>query len=1048
MNHILNLDNQAAELHEIFKKLQSSNALLFLGAGASVTEKRYLSKEIIELYESYLGKNIQEKNITRFVDILSADSSFSRSHFDTFVASLLYKLEITEAHKILAGIPWREIITTNYDLLVERAFDVVGDSYNKVYDLKVIRNTKQFNYKEANAEVKYIKLHGCLQDKSQYPFAFSTDDFNNLKSFYRLVLHELKNISPEIMFISIGYSYADEFGKELLEKFDSYNYRDKRWIINVDPFPNEGALPFYSKNKICIIKSSFQDFFLRYQKWEAEHHELISRKKGLSISDSKNQFITIPAKLLLNLDGIVKQLNSQTKDTYIKDADFYKGEEPTFNIITRGVDVIKNKQILQNKQKIDEKLQGLKSTFIPIFFVTGEFGIGKSTFTMRMIYELEKDLERDLVAFEIIDFNRLKKEWIIELINISKAKNLVIFCDEIEIESYFKSLLDLQRDLSIEQFQDCCVFFIVPIRENILEKFRLNRNIPESAILQVTGKLEKTEIEDLLEKLKSTELITFRDANEKNILVRKIQKEYDSDSFIALMELITSGKHQTDLLSSYHQLSNETKRAFLYTALLHKHRLLMPAGWLKQNIDMDWDEFSERVIKAEGKGILLQEIHASHGTQPDLYFKTKHPLIASKLVDYFLPNKDRQFSFYDRMMKSVEPGNTSSYLVNNLLKSFIKNGEYSDIQMNKLFDSAYTKLSDDPYFLFNYAINLQFRNTKRHLQKALDLLIYAESLLENRNHRFIHRRAVINSELAKVSYESDRDQHMTSFYLDEATDLFITKRLMDPFSAYSYVDFIKTIIWDLEHFQYDKEDQAAKMIYVEELFDLANRTVTDGIERIYFLQNVYANYLKGVTDAKDYREYLLEMHSDLQLRPYACILLYNHYYIHQNYKECVRISDEMEYYQDNFEITKFLLKYYGRFLYNPNTRIKFLQLVKQNPHLEKDNPLRFNYFNFIAESYNHNFYDGKSFLRNIQNNINNLNPEYRSEWLDSEGNEVVFDAKVVKNSNERFKAIKIMSVQQTFRLMKGSYDAYTVGSNVKAKLHFYLYGIMAEIIES
>ena len=59
-----------------------------------------------------------------------------------------------------------------------------------------------------------------------------------------------------------------------------------------------------------------------------------------------------------------------------------------------------------------------------------------------------------------------------------KAKNFIFFCDEIEIESYFKSLIEIQRDISIEQFQDCNIFFIAPIRENILEKFKLNRIVP------------------------------------------------------------------------------------------------------------------------------------------------------------------------------------------------------------------------------------------------------------------------------------------------------------------------------------------------------------------------------------------------------------------------------------------------------------------------------------------------------------------------------------------------------------------------------------------
>jgi hypothetical protein len=58
MEHILDIDKQAEELNEIFLKIKESNTILFLGAGASVGEKRYLSKEVIEYYESAIGKKI------------------------------------------------------------------------------------------------------------------------------------------------------------------------------------------------------------------------------------------------------------------------------------------------------------------------------------------------------------------------------------------------------------------------------------------------------------------------------------------------------------------------------------------------------------------------------------------------------------------------------------------------------------------------------------------------------------------------------------------------------------------------------------------------------------------------------------------------------------------------------------------------------------------------------------------------------------------------------------------------------------------------------
>ncbi|QJB38785.1 SIR2 family protein [Chitinophaga oryzae] len=1047
MEHILDIANQQDQLFALFKKLQESNTILLLGAGASVTEKKYLSNEVIQYYQAEIGKDLNEPDVTKFVDLLSADDTFSRKHFDSFVSGLLKKLKVTEAHKILASIPWREIITTNYDLLVEQAYDEISGSSQKIYDLLTIRNAKQYNRRISNTEVKYIKLNGCMADMGLYPFAFSTEDFNKLKPFYKLVLNDLKNLSADIAFLSMGYSYKDKFGTDLLAKFDSYNYREKKWMYNVDPYPNEAALSYFTQNKVCIIKCTFQEFFLKYREWESHHQETLVKKRGLSITNSQDHYITLPAKLLLNIDGIVRQLNTHTKDMFVKDAEFYKGEEPTYNLITRDVDVIKRKQIDDCLEQIKSTINKNHATFLPLFFITGEFGIGKSTFALRLIYEFQKQESFDTIAFEILDFNKVKKDHLKELIELCKAKTYILYCDEVEIESHYKSLLELQRELSIEQFQDCSIFFVVPIRENILEKYKLSRTVPRAYQLKINGQLVTSEIDDLVTKLNNANLITFRDALEKRQLITKIENEYDSDSFIMLMELITSGRHEADLIQSYNELTKDTQKAFLYTALLHRHKLLMPANWLKQNISMSWDDFTEKVIKAEGKGLLIQvENKNSYGVNPSLFFRTKHPLIAEKLVERFLPNKDKQYEFYDRMLKTIEPGQTNSYLANDLLKSFVRNESYNDYQIDKLYDAAYTRLSDDPYFLLNFATNLQRRKNEADLKRALELLVYAESKLEWRNHRFIHRRGVISFELAKMCFE-DGDMSYATFYINEAKELFEAKQLLDPFSSYSYVDYIKMLIWKLQVLDFDESDKMLILIQIEELLEIAYKTVTYGLDRIDKIKSIYSAHLEEVLSNSDYKEYLDSLYSDFHLKPYACILLYNYHLKKNQQEECERYLNELEYYQENFEVVKFLFKYYGNMLHIPNIRIKFLRLSSTNPGLEKENPLRFNYFNFIAETYNHHFHEGKGYLNNIQSKFFNLNPEFRLTWNDPDGAPLLFEAKIVRNHGEKYKAIKISSIQQTIKLVKGDYKNYNPGDFVRVKINFFLYGLMAEILD-
>lgn len=133
---------------------------------------------------------------------------------------------------------------------------------------------------------------------------------------------------------------------------------------------------------------------------------------------------------------------------------------------------------------------------------------------------------------------------------------------EIEIDSYYKSLIELRNELSIEQFQHSNVFLIAPIRANILAKHKQTRNVSNTYDLNLQCAFEESEVDELLEKLKQAELIKFRDLNEKTQIKKKVLKEYNADSFISLMSLITSGKHEADLISCYNDYQNMQKKHF------------------------------------------------------------------------------------------------------------------------------------------------------------------------------------------------------------------------------------------------------------------------------------------------------------------------------------------------------------------------------------------------------------------------------------------------------------------------------------------------------
>ena len=1047
MEHIINLDKNQEILDNLFKKIAEGNVILFLGAGASIANKKYLSAHLIAYYEAKKSVSYGIENITEFVDTLSVNNTFSRSQFDTIVTDALRDLQVQDTHRTIASIPWRQIITTNYDLLIEKANEEVVRISSDVKEIVPIKSIKQFNDKYiACNEIKYIKLNGCISDKSAYPLVFSTKDFEKAIPFYKAITNQLKEPSPNIEFLFVGYSFSDSFAQQFFNRFDKG--REKRWIYSIDPFVNDIKLPYYKEKRISIIKTTSDDFFKRYNNWIEKNAELKGKTlKVNQLKDSRNNPIIIPFQLRQKFHNVIEQLNNDSKE-YIKAQEFYLGEEPNYNVIRKGYDVVKKGKIEEVKKIIIDKINNNDNYLFPFFFLEGNFGTGKTTFTYRLIYELINNTENfNAIAFEIKDFENFKVKDFSTIVQKLKCEYVILYSNYTEQSSIYKSFIQLRADISMRQ-DDIHYIFIQSIRENISSVFR--KQIPQKNIctINIDAPLNLEEATDFVEKLEDVRLLTWRDNKEKNQIIKTINDKYNGDSFLSLLALVDNGKHVEDLKDAYRQLTDVCKEAFLYTALIHRYNLSMPASLLKDLISMDWDNFMANVVKIEGKGILIQENVDSNGLDPDLYFKTKHSLIADKLITEIIYQKQKRYDkYYKKLFIKIHNSDKYCKLAINLLKCLEQNREFTQEQINKLYDLAYANLSDNPYYILRYAINLQNRGSKADIEKAIEHLIYAESLLDKKNHKFIHRRGVLNAKLAELWFKEEKELYKTLDYLQEAKELYYAKQTYDPCSHYSYYDLLMLLIWELRHINLTKEELLILQIQIEGQFEQAYKSITDGIDRITQLEYIYKLELKKNTsnDSSDYIDYLQELYEEEQLRPYACILLYNYYEKMNDTIRMLDYFDELESYLDNDEVAKFLFKHYGNQLNYVDYRLKFFDLVKRIEYLEDS--LMYNYYMYIAESYNTNFQYGREFLNNIENKYLYLNPEYQQEWKESDSDNSRFFEGVIRKNDKGFLVFKATDLQSSFQIIKKKSIEVKDGIRVKATLTFLLNGIRAIIME-
>ena len=1051
--HLLDpLNKDYSRLSEIYEKVSSKNAVALLGAGASVTDKEFLSSTLINLYQAKIHKDFGTIDIIKFVDILQATQGLRRGDFDKFVVDRLMTLTPNEGHSIFVTIPWKQVITTNYDTLIEEASTIAIRDGKTHFNLKTIKNKIQLEQQSTNNEIVYIKLNGCKTDLSLYPLVFSTEDFAKQNSYYKKVLSPFKQFSNEITYISFGYSFTDSFAEKLLEKLIDNDYRQKRLVYCVDPHVNEDKLNYFESQNISIVKMSFEDFFVNYNKWFANNNKNYLQNLQ-RFTNPDNSKIKIDASSRLYLDNSIVQLKDDNRTSAkVKKIDFYIGEEPTYQVILDEFDVVKQLELNNLLALITKSYEDHTKTSVPkLILINGDFGSGKTTFTLRAIKEYLKG-SSNAIAFEIIKSIGSKQAYITQLIKESSATHFIFYCDNIETDSVFKSFNDLRIDLAAAQYSDIKIIFISSIRQNILARFKSNQNISiiNCEEFHFNSFYTEKEIGELVDNLKDVELLNYRDQVERSEIIRRIKSRYAGDSFITLYQLIQNGHHYKLLEKAYEELTDEIKIAFKLTALVHRFGIYCPVSIIKNAIKtMGWEEFTYRVVKGDGKNILTQVSDPTMSSNPDLFFKTKHPIIADALIKSILKNAEKN-SLYKNIFSSLTYSEFNSRFIVDLIKNIRLNDPDITVgQIDNYYEICRKEFESSPHFLISHITNIEKKtNSILALNQCIKDIELLEGTLEYRNNRLIHRKGCLNFKIARILLQEKNELTEIKYYLDVAEEWFFIKKQLDPSSNYSYIDYLKLLLWKLRNISLEDKELLSLNLTISNLFDEAFKLLFQNTQILHDLFEEYKSYYNTSNhNNADYLEFLLEKYRNVETRPTASVLLYYYYENRGELRKSLDFINEIESYGDDKDVAYFLFKYYGRNLYAIQNRVKFFEIVRHNDFLVEQSTLRFYYYSSICEFYNYRWNDGKECLLEIRRiNQSTYNPDFFLYWCDENGEQQLFEGEIF--TDRKVKKVKIVTpFFREFVLINGDYSSYRNDQQVTVKLRFLFDGIRAEIVD-
>lgn len=433
---------------DLVDKISSGQCVLFLGAGATRDAGGPTGPELATSLADYFRKpDIPTNDLRYFADVLTGLPDVDREAVDEKIVELLKKLAPSEGHRIIPSLAWKAIFTTNYDRLVEIAYDSLYASAGEypTQEIKTVHAGELGSFVDPT-QVCLYKLHGCISSiTKQNPLVLTTRDYENTRKKRGRMLRFLRGLGSHHAILFVGYSFIDPIVPSLLNELEAESpYDSHRRMYVLTRAPSQSEVEYFNSRNITCIPSTFSEAFVQLN--EYLNHEV--KKRYLSgrispIPSPVGDYVSLPAKLRISLEPQIEILSPSSIHPRNDARQFLRGLPPTAGDIKNRNDIHRLQEEELGKKVAD--LLDSNEYLRPIVPVLGPGGAGKSTLALRVAYNLAE--QQRAVAVRMRSHELWKRDQVVEFARRINFPSIFVI-DGIELHACFKAARELRNELS------------------------------------------------------------------------------------------------------------------------------------------------------------------------------------------------------------------------------------------------------------------------------------------------------------------------------------------------------------------------------------------------------------------------------------------------------------------------------------------------------------------------------------------------------------------------------------------------------------------------
>ena len=667
-------------LNYMVDRISAGQCILFVGAGLAQTceddhgIKGPSATELARLVSTrFLGRNEVQDNLPLAADYsLAFDAKYD---IDSFIRQKLSGLKPSPAALTIPQIPWKAIYTTNYDVVIEKAYETATNPRQLVQP--IYGNLTPLS-SLADGSIPLYKLHGCISriDSPDSPLAITHDEMAKARDRRRRLFRRFSDDLSEYTVFYVGYSRTDTFFQDIIgDIIDECGGVDGfRRSFAIAPGAKEYEKLAWERNrKISLINTDAEE----YLPWLVDSvsvHAESEQARDLSLEGALPE----PPELAR---GDIKAIRDhyafplEEMQVGLADAeDFYKGNEAQWADIAAGHDSRR-----ELAEEIILTLVGdVDATQLRTAVFFGEAGSGKSTLLKRIAADLLTDWTLPVVFVRnqrSLDYNVLRP--LIQAL----GTRLYVGLDDVgerlrELETF---IIAARRDKA-----DITILGCARLNEWSYKNQSYGLTFDISFDLQY---LTTPEIDALIQKLEI--------AGQLGILAQRTQTERrhafirraDRQLLVALREATEGKRFDQIIQDEYSAIPEEAaQEAYLLICCVYQAKVTMRAGVLRRLTGVSFEDFQAKILTPAERVIIEGK------EDGEVVYRARHPIVAQIVADYKIPASVERLSIYRRIFESLDLGMTEDRLAYQRLS---RSRELADSLMSYSLKAAFYKACRD-----------------------------------------------------------------------------------------------------------------------------------------------------------------------------------------------------------------------------------------------------------------------------------------------------------------------------------------------------------------